>query len=99
MAKVLKPGRVQRGWSREFVCTGDGNGGGGCKAVLLISEYDIYETASFALGEGEYYNTFCCPQCGVETDIPPRYFQGEPKGKKPTRGEIKAIADKNLRRK
>ena len=96
MAKVIKPGRVQKGWSKEFKCTGNGNKGGGCGAVLLVSEYDIYETSSSALSETDYYKTFCCPQCGVETDI--ENCSVDPKGERPTLKERKAIADNNMKR-
>ena len=68
--KILKAGRKQAGWSKEFICTGAGNRGGGCGAKLLVSEYDIYRTSSDHYdGSTDYYKTFCCPQCGVETDI------------------------------
>ena len=26
--KVIKEGRKQKGWAREYTCTGSGNGGG-----------------------------------------------------------------------
>ncbi len=68
--KVLKKGRKQKGRSKEFKCTGKGNGGGGCGATLLVSENDLYETASYHYdGSSEHYTTFCCPGCGVETDV------------------------------
>lgn len=40
--KVVKVGREQKGWAKEFVCTGSGNGGGGCRARLLVSEEDLH---------------------------------------------------------
>lgn len=43
--KVLKPGREQTGWAREAECTGHGNGGGGCGALLLVERDDVYETS------------------------------------------------------
>lgn len=68
--RVLKKGRPQKGWSSEFSCTGKGNGGGGCGARLLVSQYDLYETRSTDYGGGtDYYTTFSCPECGVETDV------------------------------
>ena len=68
--EVIKPGRPQKGWSKEFTCSGDGNGGGGCGAVLLVSQYDIYETGSSHYdGSNDYFNTFRCDSCGVETDV------------------------------
>lgn len=29
--KVIQKGSGQKGWAKEFVCTGEGNGGGGCR--------------------------------------------------------------------
>ncbi len=71
--EVLRKGREQRGWSIEKDCTGAGNGGGGCGAKLLVSEFDIYETIlhpSCLDDSGPTYcRTFTCPACGVETDF------------------------------
>lgn len=92
--KVLKPGRLQAGWSKVFKCTGAGNGGGGCGAKLLVSEYDLYRTESHHYdGSSESYTTFCCPQCGVETDIVDR--SAPVKGKRPSQEERKARALQN----
>jgi hypothetical protein len=68
--KVIKKGREQKGWSKEYKCTGKGNGGGGCGAILLVSEGDLYQTASHHYdGSSEYYTTFRCPCCSVQTDV------------------------------
>ena len=68
--KVLEKGP---GWSIEQICTGAGNGGCGCKSKLLVEKDDIYLTSNTDLsGETDYYYTFKCPVCGVETDIPSR---------------------------
>ncbi len=68
--KVLKKGRPQKGWTAEFICSGNGNGGGGCGAKLLVSEEDLYETSSSHYdGSTDYYTTFSCCDCGVETDV------------------------------
>lgn len=68
--KVLEKGRAQKGWAIEARCTGSGNGGGGCKAKLLVEEGDIYLTHSGHYdGSNEKYTTFRCPECSVETDI------------------------------
>lgn len=67
--EVLTKGRPQKGWSKEFTCTGAGNRGGGCKAQLLVSVGDLYHTYGSALHESYTYTTFMCPECGVETDI------------------------------
>lgn len=67
--KIITPGRSQQGWSIETECTGSGNGGGGCNAVLLIEEPDLFRTESHCRDETEVYTTFRCMSCGVETDI------------------------------
>lgn len=68
--KILKAGREQKGWSKEFICTGKGNGKGGCGAKLLVEAGDIFKTRSSHYdGSNEVYQTFRCAQCGVETDF------------------------------
>ncbi len=68
--KVLEKGRPQRGWAKEFTCTGRGNGGGGCGAKLLVEFPDLYHTHHYDYGGGhDVYVTFRCADCGVETDI------------------------------
>ena len=67
--EVVKEGRKQGGWAEKFRCTGDGNGGGGCGATLLVSQVDLYETTLDSVDESELCKTFCCQQCGVETDV------------------------------
>lgn len=63
----------QSGWMRQFSCTGEGNGGCGCGEPLLVSQRDFYKK-SMSLNESkatgyEKKMTFCCPCCGVETDV------------------------------
>ena len=66
--KVLEEGQ---GWSIEQFCTGKGNGDGGCRSKLLIEKGDIYLTSHTDItGETDYFYTFRCPVCGIETDIP-----------------------------
>ena len=69
--KVLEEGNPN-GWEIEQVCTGKGNGDGGCKARLLVAEDDIYiTTSSDYSGEGKtQHYTFECPCCNAQTDIP-----------------------------
>ncbi len=76
--KVLKKGRPQKGWATEAICTGEGNGKGGCGAKLLVEKGDLYQTSrSDYLGDStDYYVTFRCPECGVETDLKGTPFRG-----------------------
>ncbi len=68
--KIITPGRHQRGWSKTCLCSGSGNGGGGCKAKLLVEETDFYTTRSHHYdGSIDHHVTFQCPACGVQTDI------------------------------
>lgn len=66
--KVIKEGRPQKGWAAEHTCSGAGNGNGGCGAILLIEESDLFMTSSTCRDETDYYVTFTCCQCGVKTD-------------------------------
>lgn len=43
--RIIEKGRPQQGWSREEICTGKGNGGGGCGARLLVEQGDLFVTA------------------------------------------------------
>jgi hypothetical protein len=67
--KILEPGRPQKGWSTECVCTGNGNGHGGCGAKLLVEEADLFKTTSHCRDETDTYVTFRCAGCGVLTDL------------------------------
>jgi len=68
--KVLKEGNPN-GWETEQICTGKGNGDGGCGAQLLVSANDIYRTTgAYHDNTLEIYYTFRCPCCSRETDIP-----------------------------
>lgn len=67
--KVLKKGRKQKGWATVTKCTGEGNRDGGCGALLLVEEGDLFRTQSNAMGEITDYITFECPDCGVWTDL------------------------------
>ena len=67
--KVVKKGRSQNGWAKEFTCTGRGNGDGGCGAKLRVERDDLFRTESHAGWETDSYVTFECAACGVLTDI------------------------------
>ncbi len=69
--KVIRKGRKQTGWAREYDCTGNGNSGGGCGSTLLVEQRDLFQTShSMSDGETDYFATFVCCECGVLTDIP-----------------------------
>ena len=67
--KVLEKGSGQTGWAIKHKCTGSGNGEGGCGALLLIEAGDLYTTTRSVRDETDYFTTFTCLECGVETDI------------------------------
>jgi len=69
--KVIKAGRKQNGWAKKCKCTGKGNDGGGCGAILLVEEGDLIRTGTHVnyADDHEYMVSFKCQQCGVLTDI------------------------------
>lgn len=67
--RVIVKGREQKGWAKKFSCTGKGNGDGGCAAILLVEEGDLYRTTSHCRDETDHYTTFKCCECGVQTDV------------------------------
>lgn len=83
----MKKGREQKGWAKEFTCTGKGNGGGGCGAVLLVERDDLYQTSRSSLGETDYFVTFRCPECKVETDAEGTPFYGNKLPRRPRSSE------------
>jgi hypothetical protein len=73
--KIIKPGREQKSWAKEFKCTGKGNGNGGCEAILLVEKADLFYTQEFEReGGGSKHTGFECPQCHVLTDIPDNFY-------------------------
>ena len=65
--KLLEKGNVPEKWESEELCTGAGNGGGGCNSKLLVEEGDLFFTTNDT--GGEYFITFECPCCGMFTDL------------------------------
>lgn len=92
--KVIKKGRQQKGWAKQITCTGKGNGRGGCGAVLLIEEPDLFQTSKHSYGDTypEYFVTFKCSECGVLTDTNgwPGNAQDLPKEKAQKPAKVKA---------
>lgn len=68
--KLIKKGREQQGWAQEFKCSGKGNGGGGCDALLLVEQGDLFRTYESHQGETDSFVTFECSECKVHTDLP-----------------------------
>lgn len=66
--KVLKEGRSPK-WSMKAKCTGEGNGGGGCGALLLVEIGDVFITVRYVHVDTDYFTTFRCVSCGVSTDF------------------------------
>jgi len=65
--EILEKGK---GWSIKARCTGEGNGDGGCKSLLLVSESDLFITESCCYdGSHDEYVTFQCPVCKKYTDL------------------------------
>lgn len=67
--KVLKTGRPQKGWAREYFCSGVGNGECGCSAQLLVEQDDVFQTQLTSYDDTTIYYTFRCPECGTWTDL------------------------------
>ena len=68
--RVVKEGHGTNPIIGEFECTGVGNGGGGCKALLEVQLNDLryYEGSDYPIGRRNAY-TFRCPECGTLTDL------------------------------
>lgn len=63
--RLLERGNPQKGWAVKKRCTGVGNGNGGCGALLLVEQADVFFTESHARDETTRYATFECSECGV----------------------------------
>lgn len=76
--KVLEPGRDQKGFSVEARCTGNGNGGGGCNALLLVEQEDMRYFSGGGYFERDPEVVFRCV-CGVTTDLPSKQWPPNPR--------------------
>lgn len=69
--KVIKSGRDNPCFGKEFTCAGTGVGKtGGCGAVLLVVPRDI-ESATYSDygGGSDTSYWFTCPECGAKTYV------------------------------
>lgn len=64
--KVLRPGKD---YLLEHECTGYGNGGKGCGALLGISREDLRYYSGGGYFERDPAVVFKCPCCGQTTDL------------------------------
>ena len=64
--KVLREGKS---WILEHDCTGLGNGGHGCGALLGIERSDLRYFAGGGYMDPDPAVTFRCPCCGETTDL------------------------------
>lgn len=69
--KVIVPPKNGRSWSIKATCTGFGNEGKGCGAVLEVEREDLryYKGSDSDWGDSEPAVSFKCPCCGTVTDI------------------------------
>lgn len=80
--EVIKKGkrRKKAHWLKRYKCHGKEadlmTRNSGCGAILLVSQSDLYWTSRMinvrsVVGEDEMENfaTFCCPECGEETEV------------------------------
>lgn len=68
--EILTKGKDVQSWSIDWNCTGYGNGGGGCDALLRVEESDFFRTPDSDMsGHHGYFSTFQCPICKVWTDV------------------------------
>lgn len=54
-----------RGWSAEVRCTGAGNEGQGCGALLAVGRTDVFNSCTYA----RPIATVECHRCGAWTDL------------------------------
>ncbi len=70
--KILEPGKTDKKWSIQHRCTGWGNSGNGCEALL---ELEFEDLRYFPGGPGDNWEqttpavSFKCPCCDKLTDL------------------------------
>lgn len=70
--KILKPGKYTENWAIEHLCTGYGNGGNGCGALLEIERNDLRHYPPInrgTWGDRDEAVLFKCPICEKLTDL------------------------------
>lgn len=64
--RVIKKGTPQE---IRVICSGRGNGKGGCGSTLGVTYDDIYHTQSHTRDDSTSYATILCPACNKLTDL------------------------------
>lgn len=70
--KVLETGTKGLNWTMKHRCTGWGNGGGGCEALLEVEKSDLRYFKGVpgdSWGSRDPAVTFKCPCCSTLTDL------------------------------
>lgn len=70
--KILKAGKRGTEWTIQHTCTGWGNGGNGCEALLEVEKADLKYVAPIyaeSWGGREAAVCFKCPICATVTDL------------------------------
>lgn len=62
MAEIVDGGD----WTLDILCTGEGNGGGGCRKLVRIGFTDLFNSNTIT----RPFVTFACPACDAWTDLP-----------------------------
>lgn len=52
-------------WTADVYCTGNGNGGGGCRRLIRIGHDDLFNSNTIV----RPFVSFACPACAVWTDL------------------------------
>ncbi len=69
--EIVRPGREQDGWSKEFECTGtEYNGPTGCGALLRVTKADLFQKHTHDIGGARDETVMMCPCCGAQTVLP-----------------------------
>lgn len=70
--KIIKPGKFGHTWAAEATCTGWGNSGKGCEAVLQVTRSDLRffpQRPGDSWGSKDAAVSFKCMCCGKLTDL------------------------------
>jgi len=75
--EVIRPGREQAGWSKEFECVGS-RGIAGCGALLRVTKEDLFKRNEHDISGRHVDTIMTCPCCGAQSVIKGEKFQTLP---------------------